>query len=148
MNYRMTTKKAKKQIKKTNKKQQQSKTNSYAQNTPCHNRLICYNFVTNVLVLEFVLDPSDKSHYALDMCPSNVHTWLYFVTKWCIVGYGSGALLDLYKFLLSGQRLSAQLSFNHATWLARFKRRPDGFSQRFWYLRRHLERDAWKQEIL
>ena len=50
----------------------------------------------------FVLDPSHKSHSALDkycipnapFCNRNVHI---SVTKWCIVGYGTDALWDLFN---------------------------------------------------
>ena len=116
---------------KNRKNKKQSKTNSCAQNTPCHNRLICYSnecISFGICIGSIWQIPLCIRHVSLKCAHMAISC-----NKWCIVGYGSGALLDLYKCLLSGQRLSAQLSFNHTTW---------------WYLRRHLERDAWKQEIL
>ena len=56
-----------------------------------------------------VIDPLHKSHNALDRYPTMHHyvtemsICAHFVTKWCIVGYGTGALWDLYnRFILIG----------------------------------------------
>ena len=50
-----------------------------------------------------VIDPSHKSHNALDIYPTMYHfvtemctIVCIFVTKWCTVGYGTGALWDLW----------------------------------------------------
>ena len=50
------------------------------------------------------IDPSHKSHHASDKYPTMHHfvsemcTCVHIsVTKWCIVGYGTGALWDLWN---------------------------------------------------
>ena len=64
---------------------------------------VCCEVYERVLAV-YLLDPSHKSYNASEKCPT-MHRFVtemcthvhISVTKWCIVGYTTGALWDLYK---------------------------------------------------